>query len=377
MEIISFRRIKKIKKTDLFKNTIFRTLREPIIKIKQSLKANSLHSAIRRRKKDIENYFNNINIENKNDLINYDISISRRKKSPKIKRRSFFPFSEEKKNSTKIIFKRNKFSETFNSFTNFTTYKNTNNITKDNSNIFLTNIKEKENSKDNKIISLKTVFDNKPGKISLKKNNIRLFINNSNSEKFQLLPKKLLINCNIKTNFNLKNKKLFHSQNNLNLALNEKNKFLKKSNLTFSDILFPRRKSMFKKLMEIEIKNKKTNNQLKKLIEDSHFFPVISDSFKADMNAIIDKTIQIKKNGTYKIKDLHNNENFKKIFEKYWDYNNQKIRHNVFKERQQHLWDSVSNQIHKDLVKAEKMNLNIKYDPTSSFSNMFMRNFDN
>ena len=377
MEIISFRRIKKIKKTDLFKNTIFRTLREPIIKIKQSLKANSLHSAIRRRKKDIENYFNNINIENKNDLINYDISISRRKKSPKIKRRSFFPFSEEKKNSTKIIFKRNKFSETFNSFTNFTTYKNTNNITKDNSNIFLTNIKEKENSKDNKIISLKTVFDNKPGKISLKKNNIRLFINNSNSEKFQLLPKKLLINCNIKTNFNLKNKKLFHSQNNLNLALNEKNKFLKKSNLTFSDILFPRRKSIFKKLMEIEIKNKKTNNQLKKLIEDSHFFPVISDSFKADMNAIIDKTIQIKKNGTYKIKDLHNNENFKKIFEKYWDYNNQKIRHNVFKERQQHLWDSVSNQIHKDLVKAEKMNLNIKYDPTSSFSNMFMRNFDN
>lgn len=377
MEIISFRRIKKIKKTDLFKNTIFRTLREPIIKIKQSLKANSLHSAIRRRKKDIENYFNNINIENKNDLINYDISISRRKKSPKIKRRSFFPFSEEKKNSTKIIFKRNKFSETFNSFTNFTTDKNTNNITKDNSNIFLTNIKEKENSKDNKIISLKTVFDNKPGKISLKKNNIRLFINNSNSEKFQLLPKKFLINCNIKTNFNLKNKKLFHSQNNLNLALNEKNKFLKKSNLTFSDILFPRRKSMFKKLMEIEIKNKKTNNQLKKLIEDSHFFPVISDSFKADMNAIIDKTIQIKKNGTYKIKDLHNNENFKKIFEKYWDYNNQKIRHNVFKERQQHLWDSVSNQIHKDLVKAEKMNLNIKYDPTSSFSNMFMRNFDN
>ena len=377
MEIISFRRIKKIKKTDLFKNTIFRTLREPIIKIKQSLKANSLHSAIRRRKKEIENYFNNINIENKNDLINYDSSISRRKKSPKIKRRSFFPFSEEKKNSTKIIFKRNKFSETFNSFTNFTTDKNTNNITKDNSNIFLTNIKEKENSKDNKIISLKTVFDNKPGKISLKRNNIRLFINNSNSEKFQLLPKKFLINCNIKTNFNLKNKKLFHSQNNLNLALNEKNKFLKKSNLTFSDILFPRRKSMFKKLMEIEIKNKKTNNQLKKLIEDSHFFPVISDSFKADMNAIIDKTIQIKKNGTYKIKDLHNNENFKKIFEKYWDYNNQKIRHNVFKERQQHLWDSVSNQIHKDLVKAEKMNLNIKYDPTSSFSNMFMRNFDN
>ena len=207
MEIISFRRIKKIKKTDLFKNTIFRTLREPIIKIKQSLKANSLHSAIRRRKKDIENYFNNINIENKNDLINYDSSISRRKKSPKIKRRSFFPFSEEKKNSTKIIFKRNKFSETFNSFTNFTTDKNTNNITKDNSNIFLTNIKEKENSKDNKIISLKTVFDNKPGKISLKKNNIRLFINNSNSEKFQLLPKKFLINCNIKTNFNLKNKK--------------------------------------------------------------------------------------------------------------------------------------------------------------------------
>ncbi len=377
MEIISFRRIKKIKKTDLFKNTIFRTLREPIIKIKQSLKANSLHSAIRRRKKEIENYFNNINIENKNDLINYDISISRRKKSPKIKRRSFFPFSEEKKNSTKIIFKRNKFSETFNSFTNFTTDKNTNNITKDNSNIFLTNIKEKENSKDNKIISLKTFFDNKPGKITLRRNNIRLFINNSNSDKFQLLPKKFLINSNIKNNFNLKNKKLFHSQNNLNLALNEKNKFLKKSNLTFSDILFPRRKSMFKKLMEIEIKNKKTNNQLKKLIEDSHFFPVISDSFKADMNAIIDKTIQIKKNGTYKIKDLHNNENFKKIFEKYWDYNNQKIRHNVFKERQQHLWDSVSNQIHKDLVKAEKMNLNIKYDPTSSFSNMFMRNFDN
>ena len=116
MEIISYRRNKIIKKNDLFKNTIFRTLREPIIKIKQSLKTNSLHSAIRRRKKEIEKYFNNINIENKNDLINYDISFSKRKKSPKIKKKSIFPFSEEKKSSTRIIFKRNKFSETFNSF---------------------------------------------------------------------------------------------------------------------------------------------------------------------------------------------------------------------------------------------------------------------
>ncbi len=376
MEIISYRKNKKIKKNDLFKHTIFRTLREPIIKIKQSLKANSLHSAIRRRKKEIENYFNNINIENKNDLINYDLSISRRKKSPKIKRKSVFPFSEEKKTSTRIIFKRNKFCETFNSFTNFSTDKNTNNITKDNSNVFLTNIKDKENSKDDKIISLKSVFYNKPVNYSIGRNNIRLFINNSNSDKFKSLPKKLLINCNTENNFNLKKKKLFHSQNNLNSALNDKNKLLKKSNLTFSDILFPRRKSMYKKLMEIEITNKKTNNQLKKLIEDSHFFPVISDSFKADMSAIIDKTIQIRKNGTYIIKNLYDGENFKKIFDKYWDYHNKKIRHNVFKERQQHLWDSVSNQVQKDLVKAEKMNLNIKYDPTSSFSNMFMRNFD-
>ena len=380
MEIISYRRNKIIKKNDLFKNTIFRTLREPIIKIKQSLKTNSLHSAIRRRKKEIEKYFNNINIENKNDLINYDISFSKRKKSPKIKKKSIFPFSEEKKSSTRIIFKRNKFSETFNSFSNFSIDKNINNITKDNSNVFLTNIKDKENSKDNKRISLKSFhkdnFYNK-SKQSFGRNNIRLFINNSNSEKFKSsLSNNLLINSNTLNNFNLKNKKLFHSQNNLTSELNEKNIILKKNNLTFSNILFPRRKSMYKKLMEIEIKNKKTNNQLKKLIKEVHFFPVISDSFKTDISAIIDKTIQIRKNGTYKIKNLHNNEKFKKILEKYWDYQNQRVRHNVFKERQQHLWDSVSNQVQKDLVKAEKMNLNIKYDPTSSFSNMFMRNFD-
>ena len=63
----------------------------------------------------------------------------------------FSPFSEKKKSTKNILKKKKNFSETFSSLTNYSTDKNTDNVTKENSNIFLTNIKEKEKKKMMKI----------------------------------------------------------------------------------------------------------------------------------------------------------------------------------------------------------------------------------
>ena len=118
MEIIS--RNKKLNKKDLFKHTIFRTVREPIIKIKNSINEHSLHSAIRRRKNDIENYFNKISVKIKYDLINDD-NLQKKKKnnSPKIKKIisnniiKFSPFSEKKKSTKNILKKKKNFRKKF------------------------------------------------------------------------------------------------------------------------------------------------------------------------------------------------------------------------------------------------------------------------
>ena len=380
MEIIS--RNKKLNKKDLFKHTIFRTVREPIIKIKNSINEHSLHSAIRRRKNDIENYFNKISVKLKYDLINDD-NFQKRKKnnSPQIKKIisnsiiKFSPFSEKKKSTKNILKKKKNFSETFSSLTNYSTDKNTDNVTKENSNFFLTNIKEKENSKEKKT-SFKTFKSNvlfRKRKYSFKVRNIRLFIDNHNSEKSKSSPKKILLNSNTEKNIT-QEKNIFHSQSNFNSNILDNN--LRKNNLTYYSDNKKRKKSIYKKLMEIEKKNELTNNQLKKLFEEEHFFPIVSNSFKSDISDIIDKTIEIRKNGTYQIKSIYQNDKFKKMFDKYWDYNNKKITHNAFKERQQKLWNNISGKLQKDIDKAEKMNINIKYESNSSINYLFFKAFE-
>ena len=64
------------------------------------------------------------------------------------------------------------------------------------------------------------------------------------------------------------------------------------------------------------------------------------------------------------------------MFDKYWDYNNKKITHNAFKERQQKLWNNISGKLQKDIDKAEKMNINIKYESNSSINYLFFKAFE-
>ena len=90
------------------------------------------------------------------------------------------------------------------------------------------------------------------------------------------------------------------------------------SNIT--DSFLKRRKSIDRTILEIEKKNCNTHLKLKELIKDWHFFPVVTNSFKNDISDIIDKTIEIKRNGRYELRKLHQNEMYKKIYQHYWDY---------------------------------------------------------
>ena len=111
------------------------------------------------------------------------------------------------------------------------------------------------------------------------------------------------------------------------------------------------------------------------LIKDWHFFPIVSNSFKSDINDIIDKTVEIKRNGRYELRKLHQNEMFKKIYDNYWDYIHKNNNYQTLREKQQHEIKNLKLKIREDLLKAEKMKTNIKdkYNFSSSFSKKNIR----
>ena len=372
---------------------IFRKLKEPEIKIKNKIRAHSLISAIKNRKKDMEKIFDKTKFKNE-EQIKYEENLKKKKYPHLTKSRNVFPLMKEEINT--FHFSQNGFSmkriktNKFISFsigkksnkslnhtnmslkTNTTTEKtSTINNTDDTSNVFLTNNRDFSNEQTT-ITHFKTFEKNAPfnknkNKIhSYKSRNIRLKYGNNNLQKSnQQNPKKLFDFNSIdltKSNQNLSNFKTIQSLDGSNI-----------SNIT--ENILKRRKSIDRTILEIEEKNNKTHLQLKELIKDWHFFPIVSNSFKSDIKDIIDKTVEIKRNGRYELRKLHQNEMFKKIYDNYWDYIHKNNNYQTLREKQQHEIKNLKLKIREDLLKAEKMKTNIKdkYNFSSSFSKKNIR----
>ena len=227
----------------------------------------------------------------------------------------------------------------------------------DTSNVFVTNNKDNSNEQTKITTHFKAFEKNIPlnnkNIHSYKSRNIRLNYNNINYLQYnnQHNPKKIFDFNSIdltKSNQNLSNFNTLQNLDGSNL-----------SNIT--DSFLKRRKSIDRTILEIEKKNCNTHLKLKELIKDWHFFPVVTNSFKNDISDIIDKTIEIKRNGRYELRKLHQNEMYKKIYQHYWDYIKNNNNYQIFREKQQQEIKKLNLKIRDDFLKAEKLKINIKY----------------
>ena len=371
----------KVNINKFYQFTIFKKLQEPEIKIKNKVRSNSLISAIKKRKKDIEKIIDNTKFQNNDELIKFEDNL-KKNKYHLIKSRNIFPIMKDERNNFHLS--QNEFSlqkkkiNYFKSFsigkksnkslnqTNISLKTNLNTTTEktstinnidDTSNVFVTNNKDNSNEQTKITTHFKAFEKNIPlnnkNIHSYKSRNIRLNYNNINYLQYnnQHNPKKIFDFNSIdltKSNQNLSNFNTLQNLDGSNL-----------SNIT--DSFLKRRKSIDRTILEIEKKNCNTHLKLKELIKDWHFFPVVTNSFKNDISDIIDKTIEIKRNGRYELRKLHQNEMYKKIYQHYWDYIKNNNNYQIFREKQQEEIKKLNLKIRDDFLKAEKLKINIKY----------------
>ena len=346
---------------------------------------------MKNRKNDIESIFNKTKIQNYEDLISFDYDIPKKKKKfiksrniiskikiPKEKienleqlelteRTLSLQIDKPKKIISYIPKNKNNKSLNQTNISNLNTSSDktyTINNTEDTSNLFMTNNKEYSNEKiittAYKNFEKNYFFSNKP-KQPYKSRNIRLCLQNENLLQSNYSnPKKIIDFNNIDVIKKNKTQSFFNPSQNID-----------NTNLSITDSFLKRRKSINKKLLEIEEKNINTNFKLKKLIKDWHFFPVLSSSFKSNINDIIDKTIDIKRNGRYEIRKINQNEIYKDVCEKYWDYTQEKDTHKFFNDKRNKELKNIKLKLRGDLLRAEKMKLSLKYDKSSSLNYIY------
>ena len=379
------------KKNKYYLYSTFKNIKVPQIKLTNSLKEKTLFSILKNRKNDIESIFNKTKIQNYEDLISFDYDIPKKKKKfiksrniiskikiPKEKienleqldlteRTLSLQIDKPKKIISYIPKNKNNKSLNQTNISNLNTSSDktyTINNTEDTSNLFMTNNKEYSNEKiittAYKNFEKNYFFSNKP-KQPYKSRNIRLCLQNENLLQSNYSnPKKKIDFNNIDVIKKNKTQSFFNPSQNID-----------NTNLSITDSFLKRRKSINKKLLEIEEKNINTNFKLKKLIKDWHFFPVLSSSFKSNINDIIDKTIDIKRNGRYEIRKINQNEIYKDVCEKYWDYTQEKDTHKFFNDKRNKELKNIKLKLREDLLRAEKMKLSLKYDKSSSLNYIY------
>ena len=374
------------KKNKYYLYSTFNNIKVPQIKLTNSLKEKSLFSILKNRKKDIESIFKKTKIQNYEDLSTNDDIPKKKKKF--IKSRNIMPkkkipiekyesleqldltertlsnkINEPKKIISYISKSKKNRSLNQTNISNLNTSSdktNTINNTEDTSNLFMTNNREYSNEK---IIT--TSYKN------FEKN----YFSNNLKEPYKSRNIRLCLKSEILQQSNYSNPKKIFDFNSIDYnktqSFSNPSQNIDNTNLSITDSFLKRRKSINRRIFEIEEKNNNTNYKLKELIKDWHYFPLLTSSFKSNVNDIIDKTIEIKRNGRYEIKQLNQNEIYKQIYNNYWDYTQEKKKNKFFNEKQKIEIKNIKLKLREDLLRAEKMKLNLKYGKKSSLNYIF------
>lgn len=381
--------LKKKSKIQKFKLSIFQKLQAPKLKLKPGLGSNFL-TLLGNKVKEIDDLFSNnieykeimtrtfsYNNKNRKSFLNYSNNENEIKE-----KEDDNPFYQIKNKTSQNYFtNKNNFSRNYgnkkhinriiksNNETNKINNKtmpliiNTNlnnnnmpsiNITQDTSSLTPSNINLcdnlfEENYKINTSNNLfLTSFKDNKSNSNIKSRNIRLKLNNKN------LPKKLLDFSSIN---------LSQTKNDFS---NDKKKGKTERKITSISIDEKKLKTQLlkKKILDIEEKGPNIKLGLKELLKEWHFFPLVTPSFQTDIDDIIDKKINIYKNGTYDFQTLYDNKKFLQVFNNYWKYVEEKKINEKNLAQQKKELQYIKNKIRRDILNSN-FNLGININQIS------------
>ena len=351
---------------------IFKNINQPKLCNQDSINDRPFHSNINDRKKDLKKIYGNTGIEYKHDyykllhnnnknqfdtIKNDNLSINNKSSTKDVNSKS----RNKSKNKNNIKIKKNIFNQTS------------------------TQLYETLNTENSEKLEYKTPLMNyKKNSYYLTYEGTKKYLNQLRKKKYNSITNYPSINNlnNKQVNIILGNKKpkKFIDFDSINLSTipkkeNEKGKSFDNTNITDEKSLTVYINSEHKindsvslahEIKKISNSNYETSKNLTNIINSTHYFPLLTRSFKDDIYDIANKQFILERPCKYKLKYIKNNdEKFKNLLNDYW--NGKKKEKGVFSLVQKHekIKRKINFQIYNDIKKAESLHLELKFGPTN------------
>ena len=352
---------------------IFKGINQPKLSSQESNNDHSFHYNLIQRKEDLMKLLSSTGIDCKSEILKYYSNLNqlgKRKSGP-----NYSPIKENNrsKNKNKIMLKKRNEESLKSSETN-----NKNNKNNFNKTLYQMvnpfNLESNEKIEKNPLINYKKSIK----KIGYEENKKLINKSDANSTFLEL---NNLRNNNKQINIILgkKKSKQLIDFNSITLTSfyqkeNEKVKSMDKTNETEdksltayinTDYEVKDSISLAKEIKTIANRNNNTSMKLKKILNDRHYFPLISRSFKYDISDIAEKKFIMKRAGKYTFKKIKSNDlKFHKFL--HYDYWNDKKIDKGFialSKKHEQLKKIMYNKIYYDIKNAESINLELKFGP--------------
>lgn len=324
------------------KKCIFQT-----INFKRDVFNKSFHREVAQKGKELKTLFGETGIENKKELITF------------FKDTKFD--NTKKKNIQKYILRANKLNEknkemnSNNSFNSINLHNHSlhsltdKDYSIDNNSTYNHSISSfKNNTKYVINRNLKTKNEIKESKSFYNNKKVKLVLGNKKYKNFNDYEKMNL------TTYSTKTKNLYKTLRNNN-SEEKKYKFSKDYYKNNAD-------EITKRIRKIMSKNIKIKNKLNNVLNNGSSLPFVPNSF-IDLIHIGNKQFQIERPGKFKIKNLDAEEKFKEQLKNYWIEREADKGYLALLEKNNQMKRNIENKIHKDIILAKKINLELKFGP--------------
>lgn len=336
------------------------------LNIKRELLNKSFHRQVDEKRKKIKRLYGETGVENKKDLITFlndtNFYKSKKKYIQKYILRAI-RLNEKNKEQDHNFSIENSFNltNTYNHSLPCLTERDysINNLNNNNSyNNFLLIDRKKSKFLTNRNLEIKNNKIKESKSFYNKKIKLVLGIKNKNSNDFE--PMNL-------TNYSSKERSLDKTSRT--------NTSEEKRNIFSKDYFKINTDEITQKIRKIIYKNLKTKNKLNYILKDDHYCPFVPNSLNIDYINIANKQFKIERPGKYKFIDLDNEKKFKEKLKNYWIEKEPDKGIIALIEKHNQMKLNIQTKIHKDIIKAKKLNLDLKFGPNNlEFYKKFLHN---
>ena len=348
---------------------LFKKMNQPKLCNQDTINDSSFHSNINKRKKDLKKIYGNTGLEFKNDfykllkkninnqldtILNDNLSI--KNKSNKKNENSKSRNKNKNKSSNKII-KNNRFNLTSSLFyetvntqstdkngykTPIINYKkNSYNLSYENTKEYLHHLNKKQNNS----------IDNYPSLTILNNKQVNIILGNKKPKKFIDFD-----SINLKT-ISQKDNDKGKSMDNTNITDDKSITVYINSEYKINDSV-----SLAHEIKRISNNNDKTSKNLTNILNQTHYFPFITNSFKDDIYDIANKKFILQRPCKYRLKYIKNNdEKFTKYLNNYWKGKKNDKGFIALVKKHEKIKRNINSKIYNDIKKAESLQLELKF----------------